>query len=140
MRRAVPMSSSASVVMPKNRPMAMKIAPAPRSLRLKVIACLSPWAEKTGAARDRAGKGLSEIRSVGVDAGRLDQRLPARDLGLDLGLERGRRRVLLRLRRGGERGEAVDHVLVLKRELERLAQAIDDRSVRALGRVDAVPD
>ena len=63
--------------------------------------------------------------SVGVLAGGLDDRLPARDLGFELGLERRRRRVGLGRRRGAELGEARDDVRVLERRLQRLRQPLD---------------
>ena len=78
--------------------------------------------------------------SVGVLAGSFDDRLPARDLAFELGLQRGRRRVGLGRGRGAELGEAGDDVRVLQRDLQRLRQALGDLGRRALRRIEAVPD
>ncbi len=72
-----------------------------------------------GGVRCRCGQ-----RSVGVLAGGLDDRLPAGDLALELGLERCGRRVGVGRRRGAEFGEAGDDVRVLQRDLQRLRQAL----------------
>src|SRR5690606_25264510 len=123
---------------PKNRPIATKMLPAPTSLLLKVI--VSPLRRNRRRDGDVAPARLPKQMISRRNAGSFDQRLPARDFRLYLGLERVRRGVLFRLRARGKGGEALDDIRVLEGHLQRLAQAVNDRSVGSGRCIKAVPD
>src|SRR5438105_4458399 len=92
------------------------------------------------ALRMRAERGRRGARSLRPAVRRLEDRRPARDLGLHEGGEYLRRALILAGHRAAELGEPLLHLGVVQRLVERAGKLVDDLLRRTLGREDAGPD
>src|SRR5687767_3454172 len=121
----------------------MKMLPARMSLSARRTASTSsptPSAGLSAAGRRIAPPRLGFPGSARGHAGGLDDRRPELDLVAEVLRVRLGRRAVLRDRSGAEIGQAVDHVLILQRDLERGIQRFDDLRRRSGRHIETVPD